>query len=142
MAETACLAVAVTRGRGTGKTKRKKAKQAKARRAMSGVEYERMRARVRRTTCSEPWTDAVVHHAAEYPPGADATSMRTCRCDNCQGKRWWPANCVGTSGLSYECFLNTLSKWRLKTLPGSTSSINQARLNAARKQGKDCAGGF
>jgi len=122
---------------------------------MKGAEYERALARVRRTTCSEPWTEAVVHRGIEYPPGGDTTGMKLCHCPirmvkteegavevGCGGKRWWPGNAVGSSGLSYECFLDTLPTWRLKKLPGSTSSINQARLNAARKSGRDCAGGF
>jgi hypothetical protein len=138
MVELACPPAA----KKTGKTKRKRAKEAKAKRAMGLVEYERLRARVRRLTCSEPWTDAVVHRNTEYPPGGATTGMRPCCCDNCREKRWWPANFVGAGGVAYECFLNTLPLWRLNQLPGSTSSMNQARLNRARRAGKDCEGGF
>ena len=94
------------------------------------LEIERHKRRTRRRTCSDSWTEAVVYHGAQYPPGGERTKMRTCACPRCEGKRWWPGVYIGSSGISYDCLLESMPAREWSQLPSSVSGmmIRQAAL--------------
>jgi hypothetical protein len=88
------------------------------------AEWDRLRNRVAAVTCSAYWEDFALLEADRqgitpacrkvpellqryqiFPPPAENTPMRSCRCPNCRSVRLWPAGFVNSRGYSTECAL-------------------------------------
>ncbi len=151
------LAKALTRKRSKARNKRTK------RPPLSIRDYERLANKVLPVTCSRPWQDHCVSEADAcgilptstnvpralgslgiYPPPADRTPMKRCRCDQCTRRgargevlcqRLWPAHYINSRGYSYECALEHSSLAFLVSLPSSPGIINMARLKVTRRRG-------
>jgi hypothetical protein len=109
--------------------------------------------------CSSPWFSDCWASGAPFPPRADTTPMRPCRCWRCRlVKRVWPAiytalsrstsstheacaepeeftdKTEGEPGsiLSYECYLESLSDWEAAQVPSSPSGIALRAIREGR----------
>ena len=122
--------------------KKHKRRKRKAAREYSLVERDRIRNRISRVTCSEPWTDQSIsqcqrfgvppdsHDVADalslyhiYPPPAENTPMLPCRCKRCDGVRLWPAYYIRSSGYSTECAYERMPNSLIEGLEGSVSKV-------------------
>ncbi len=131
---------------------------------LSSNDYRRLRNKILPVVCSDPWADYCVIAADAcgiqpssknvvksliglgiYPPNADHSHMRPCRCPSCVRRdsdgyvtcqRLWPAHYINSRGLSYECALERSSPFLLASLPSSPGIIDMARMKAARKRGE------
>jgi hypothetical protein len=111
---------------------------------------KRVRIGLMRIVCSEAWFDAnwfgcqmivgdaCKRVAAPYPPGGDESLMVCCKRCN----RATPPQCVSSSGHCDDCRLCLMSPEQIERLPGSTSSINLARLKSSIRRGEQYRGGF
>lgn len=107
-------------------------------------EFERLENKVQKVTPSKPWTEHAAREADYqgispvstrvpdlllqyhiFPPPAEHARMLPCHCRHCKGVRLWPANYVGASGYSQECWYEKMTKARVEHLPGSSSKIHR-----------------
>ena len=75
--------------------------------------------------CSVTWFEDVWKSTVpEYPPKAENTPMKRCKCEACRrAKKYWPGSYVGSSGKAFECFVESLPEWRAKLIPSSGGSV-------------------
>lgn len=108
-------------------------------------ESERLENKVQKVTPSKPWTEHAAREADYqgispvstrvldlllqyhiFPPPAEHARMLPCHCRHCKGVRLWPANYVGASGYSQECWYEKMTKARADNLSGSCSKVHRA----------------
>lgn len=151
------MAVVETR---TARRKRLKAARRATEPAMSVEEIlremERLRNKIIRVTCSEPWTERCRQKFTEhgfssrinnvpramarlkiYPPPAENTPMRACQCDRCHGVRLWPPQYINSRGYSTECAYERMSDYQISQIPPSPGIIDMGRLKAAARAGRE-----
>jgi hypothetical protein len=89
-------------------------------RRMLIAECKSMEKRFINEACSSVWYEDLWTHPSrrndwipvkdydiEYPPPAENTPMRRCRCPLCRNAgRFWPAHYIGAGGLSFDCWLD------------------------------------
>jgi hypothetical protein len=116
------------------------------------IQRERLKVKISRITCSPWWTDHALatcerygvppesKHVASalslyhiYPPPAENTPMKSCRCKHCKGVRMWPAYYIRSSGVSTECAYEAMGRDRMAAIGGSESSV-RVFTNGTRDQ--------
>ncbi len=125
--------------------KKRKSKKPKKSVVYDLVQRDRLRNRISKVTCSPYWTELALEtcqrygvppeskHVASalglyriYPPPAENTPMKPCRCRNCKGERMYPAHYIRSSGVSVECAYELMPQHLSDAIEGSVSS---SRLN-------------
>lgn len=121
---------------------------------LSQSEWDRLRNKVIRVTCSDPWAHAsivaadacgiggnlknvapVLAKLGIYPPVADQTPMRSCACPSCKGVRLWPPHYIRSGGYSVECAYENTPESQMRKLPPSPGVIDMARMKANARIG-------
>lgn len=122
--------------------KKQRRKRKKHSREYSLVERDRIRNRISRVVCSAPWADQAISLCQSYgvppeskdvasalslyhiyPPPAENTPMKPCRCSTCRGVRLWPQHYIRSSGYSTECAYERMPMSIMAVIEGSVSSV-------------------
>ena len=120
------------------KARKRKAKKPKKSVVYDLVQRDRLRGKISRITCSPYWTDHALStcerfgvppeskHIASalsmyhiYPPPAENTPMKPCRCRRCKGVRLWPAYYIRSSGVSTECAYEEMGDEAMAAIGGT-----------------------
>lgn len=140
---------------------------------LTDVERIRLMNQARAIACSDPWAWFVRLEADEqgvnsrslraaakqireydiYPIPAENTPMKACYCEQCRGDRFWPPNCVGNGGISYDCYLAKLemsqeydddgmAEDRQARSGASSSRIDLGKMKRDARMGRQYKGGF
>jgi hypothetical protein len=88
------------------------------------AECKAMQKRLIRECCTVVWCEDVWTSCTEieYPPPAENTPMRKCRCPACRkAGKFWPGHYVGAGGLTFECWLERFKYSHL--IPGTIGNV-------------------
>lgn len=113
----------------------------RAKQGLSSLERDRLRNEIFRRVCSVYWLDRSMHEVERlglarklsvssemsqrgiYPPRAENTPMRTCRCRQCREWRLWPPQYINSRGFSVECAYQMMSDEEIEGLAPSASKL-------------------